>query len=229
MLSAKNIEKKFYDPIEYKVLKDISLKVNEGELISIYGESGSGKSTLLYILATIDRIYTGDLNIAGTDISKLSDRELTAFRNRHIGFVYQSHYLLPEFNVLQNVMLPAFKLGVLTHKKIKEQSLSLLDEFGIQSLASRPVNKLSGGQQQRVAIARALINDPKLIIADEPTGNLDKKNSEITFELLKSAAELRGKSVIIATHNSSIQENSHRSVEMIDGQLRQHKYLNKSL
>lgn len=219
-LRAKNINKYFDTPERYQVLNDVSIEVREGELMSVYGESGSGKSTLLYILATLDSDFTGQLEISGQDISSLTENELAMIRNRHIGFVYQFHYLLPEFNVLENVMLPGLKLLSGRKKEIKLKAMARLEEVGMQSFASRPAYKLSGGQQQRVAIARALINDPRVIIADEPTGNLDKKNSTDIFHLFKKVAEETGKSVILATHNERIQKNSHRSVEMIDGVLR---------
>lgn len=217
---AKNISKYFYRPGKELILNSISMEVDYGELVSVYGESGSGKSTLLYILATLDRDYEGELVLTGRKIALMSEEDLAEFRNRHIGFVYQFHYLLPEFNVLQNVMLPGLKAGHLNREEVEESALSLLKLVGLSSFESRPAYQLSGGQQQRVAIARALVNDPAIVIADEPTGNLDQKNGAIVFELLKEIAEERGKSVVIATHNLNIREKSHRSVEMIDGFLR---------
>ena len=220
ILEAKQISKWFYEPQRLQVLKDIDLAVEAGELISIFGESGSGKSTLLYILASLDIDFEGDLTIQGQTLKNLSDEDLSDLRNRHLGFVYQSHYLLPEFNVLQNVLLPAMKQTGTKLEVKRKMALDLLEEIGLKSLAERPAFKLSGGQQQRTAIARALINDPALIIADEPTGNLDQKNSKIVFDLLKDIAENRGKSVIIATHSQTLMKNSHRAIEMIDGRLR---------
>ncbi len=220
ILSAKHISKYLYSPAQKKVLDNISLEINEGELISVFGESGSGKSSLLYIFATLDTDFEGELTISGKRIKPMSQDELAELRNRNIGFVYQFHYLLPEFSVLQNIMLPGMKRSPDKIDHVKETALELLDEVGMSSYAERPAYQLSGGQQQRVAIARALINDPALIIADEPTGNLDKKNSNLIFELLKNIAENKGKSILLATHNMSIQKKSHRSVEMIDGVLR---------
>ncbi|AXT61574.1 ABC transporter ATP-binding protein [Aquimarina sp. AD10] len=220
ILEGTHINKYFYDPDKHQVLKDNSLQISEGELVSIYGESGSGKSTLLYILSTLDTDFEGQLFIQGQDIKKLDSTALTDFRNKHIGFVYQFHYLLPEFNVLQNVMLPALKLREKSRVAIQQDALALLDEVGIAEYAHRPSYKLSGGQQQRVAIARALINDPTLIIADEPTGNLDQKNTDIVFKLLQNITENRGKTVLIATHNPKIYKNSTRTIEMIDGSIR---------
>jgi len=220
ILEAQHIDKYFLEPEKHQVLRDVSLSIPEGELVSVFGESGSGKSTLLYILSTLDTDFEGNLNIYNQDIKNLASSALTDFRNKHIGFVYQFHYLLPEFSVLQNVMLPAMKLSQKRKEEIKENALGLLDEVGMKAFAKRPSYQLSGGQQQRVAIARALINDPALIIADEPTGNLDQKNSELIFELLKEITTSRNKAVVIATHNPKIYHNSHRSIEMIDGSIR---------
>ncbi len=220
ILETKHINKHFYEPEKHQVLNEISLQIASGELTSVYGESGSGKSTLLYILSTLDSDFEGKLYIHDRDIKELSAAELTNFRNRHIGFVYQFHYLLPEFNVLQNIMLPAMKLGKKDKEEIKHDALILLEELGIQDFAKRPSYKLSGGQQQRVAIARALINDPALIVADEPTGDLDQKNSDVIFALLKEITANKRKSVVIATHDPKIYQNSDRVIEMIDGSIR---------
>ena len=220
ILSAKHISKYLYAPAKQKVLDNISLEIEEGQLISVYGESGSGKSTLLYILASLDTDFEGDLTISGKQVKDLGEDGLAALRNNNIGFVYQFHYLLPEFDVLHNVMLPGMKCSPNKLDRVRESALELLGEVGMSSYVERPAYQLSGGQQQRVAIARALINDPALIIADEPTGNLDQKNSMLIFELLKKIVEEKGKSVLLATHNSGIRKKSHRSVEMIDGVLR---------
>lgn len=220
ILKAQHIDKYFLEPEKHQVLKDISLSISEGELVSVFGESGSGKSTLLYVLSTLDTGFEGALSIKNQDIKKLAPSTLTDFRNKHIGFVYQFHYLLPEFDVLQNVMLPAMKLAQKSKEEMKEDALSLLDEVGMKDFARRSSYQLSGGQQQRVAIARALINDPSLIVADEPTGNLDKKNSGLIFDLLKEITERKNKTVVIATHDPKIYHNSHRTIEMIDGFIR---------
>jgi len=153
ILETKQINKYFFEPEKHQVLNDVSLSIAEGELVSIYGESGSGKSTLLYILSTLDTDFEGGLRIHTHDIKEMSSTNLTNFRNKNIGFVYQFHYLLPEFTVLQNIMLPALKLGYKNKKEIQEEALLLLEEVGIKELASRPSYKLSGGQQQRVALA----------------------------------------------------------------------------
>lgn len=220
ILEARHINKYFLSPEKHQVLHSVSLTTKEGELISIYGESGSGKSTLLYILSTLDTDFEGDLRIHDNPIKQLSSDELAAFRNQHIGFVYQFHFLLPEFNVLQNVMLPALKLGNKEKEEIRKNAIGLLDEMGMGAFIDRPSYKLSGGQQQRVAIARALINDPSLIIADEPTGNLDQKNTAIIFNLLHEITLQKNKTVIMATHNLGIQEKSQRVIEIIDGSIR---------
>lgn len=220
ILKAQHINKFFEDPERHQVLHNVSLELDQGELVSIYGESGSGKSTLLYILSTLDTDFEGSLQIKGQESKTLSSLELTNFRNRHIGFVYQFHYLLPEFTVLQNIMLPAMKLGNKNKEEIKQDALALLKEMGMGDFATRSAYKLSGGQQQRVAIARALINDPALIIADEPTGNLDQINTDMVFDLLKNITQKKGKMVVMATHNPKIYQNSHRAIEMIDGVVR---------
>lgn len=220
ILQTRNINKYFWEPKKQQVLHDVSMHVDEGELVSIFGESGSGKSTFLYILSTLDTDFDGQLKIQNQDIKTLSSKQLTDFRNKYIGFVYQFHYLLPEFNVLQNIMLPAMKLGKKSKEEMIHDAMQLLSEVGMEAFAKRPSYKLSGGQQQRVAIARALINDPSLIIADEPTGNLDQKNTAVVFELLKEITQKRNKSVVIATHNPNIYKNSHRALEMIDGSVR---------
>ncbi|GAA4272777.1 ABC transporter ATP-binding protein [Aquimarina gracilis] len=220
ILKAQHINKFFEDPKRHQVLHNVSLALNPGELVSIYGESGSGKSTLLYILSTLDTDFEGSLQIHGQESKTLSSLALTNFRNKHIGFIYQFHYLLPEFTVLQNIMLPAMKLGSKSKEEIKQDALQLLKEMGMNDFAARSAYKLSGGQQQSVAIARALINDPTLIVADEPTGNLDQKNTDIVFDLLKKITREKGKTVVMATHNPKIYQNSHRAIEMIDGVVR---------
>ncbi|NER14952.1 ATP-binding cassette domain-containing protein [Leptobacterium flavescens] len=220
ILKANALGKQFYEPERHYVLQNNTFEVAEGELVSIYGKSGSGKSTLLYILSTLDTDFEGELLINGTQIKGQSQSFLSEFRNRNIGFVYQSHYLLNEFNVLQNVLLPALKLNTHSRAELTEKARTLLTELGMEDRLSYPVYKLSGGQQQRVAIARALINDPGLIIADEPTGNLDRKNSEMIFELFQNICKTRNTAVAIATHDDKIYNNSNKSYEMIDGSLR---------
>ncbi|MFT6749747.1 MAG: lipoprotein-releasing system ATP-binding protein, partial [Flavobacterium sp.] len=167
-LSVKNISKYFHQPTTFQVLKNISFTIKKGEFLALIGKSGSGKSTLLYVLSTMDTDFTGELVVNGVDLKGKSQNELAKFRNENIGYVFQFHYLLPEFSTLDNVMLPALKLGKKTKEEIREKALHNLDLLGMKEHANKLVNKLSGGQQQRVAIARALINDPAILMCDEP-------------------------------------------------------------
>jgi lipoprotein-releasing system ATP-binding protein len=177
ILRANNIKKSFTDPVEIEILHGINFSINKGEFVSVIGKSGCGKSTLLYVLSTMDTAYTGELWIEGEEMSKKTEKELAKVRNEKIGFVFQFHYLLNEFSVLKNVMLPALKLNKFSEKEIAQNALKKLEVLGIGELADKPANQLSGGQKQRVSIARALINDPAIIMADEPTGNLDPQTS----------------------------------------------------
>ncbi|MFK5957576.1 MAG: ABC transporter ATP-binding protein, partial [Lutibacter sp.] len=179
ILQTKKISKYFYEPVKFKALEEVSFEVYNSEFITIMGKSGSGKSTLLYILSTMDTDYNGELFIGREKITGQKLDNLAAIRNKNIGFVFQFHYLLPEFSCLKNVMIPALKLGKLSPQEIEEQAYQKLNLLGIKDQALKPASKLSGGQQQRVAIARALINQPKIIMCDEPTGNLDSKNTSI--------------------------------------------------
>lgn len=217
VLEAKNIVKYFHDPVKQQVLKGINLHVNQNEFVSITGKSGCGKSTLLYILSTMDTDYEGELFIGNEPMKGKSEKALAKVRNEHIGFVFQFHYLLNEFTVLRNVMLPAEKLGKYSHHEIKERAYEKLKILGIENEADKKPNQLSGGQKQRVAIARALINDPLLLIADEPTGNLDKKNSDIVFDIFKSLADLYHQSLLVVTHDPEFAGRTHRTIEMMDG------------
>lgn len=218
-LSATNISKYFYEPQKFQVLKDISFEVKKGEFLSLIGKSGSGKSTLLYILSTMDTEFEGKLSINGEALNGKTQDELAKFRNEHIGFVFQFHYLLPEFSAVDNVMLPALKLGKLPKEEIKERALEKLNMLGIKDQAFKLTSKLSGGQQQRVAIARALINDPTIIMGDEPTGNLDSKNTKIVFDILKELAQERGQTIIAVTHDDEFAANCDRVIELSDGKL----------
>lgn len=216
-LSVKNISKYFYEPIKFQVLKDISFDIKKGELLALIGKSGSGKSTLLYVLSTMDTDFTGDLFVNGIHLNRKSQNELSKFRNEHIGFVFQFHYLLPEFTTLDNVMLPALKLGKKTKAEIREKALYNLDLLGIKDQADKLSNKLSGGQQQRVAIARALINDPAILMCDEPTGNLDTKNTQIVFDIFKKLCRENGQTIIVVTHDDDFAANCDRIIELQDG------------
>ena len=219
IIEAKHITKYFHDPLTIQVLKDIDFSINKGEFISVIGKSGCGKSTLLYILSTMDTDYEGELLIDNLSMKHKQEAELAKIRNEKIGFVFQFHYLLNEFSVLKNVMLPGLKLGKLTAQEIEHQAYEKLKILGVQSEALKKPNQLSGGQKQRVAIARALINNPIIIMGDEPTGNLDKKNSEVVFSIFKELAEVYNQSLLIVTHDNEFAARTHRIIEMEDGKI----------
>ncbi|MCF6181715.1 ABC transporter ATP-binding protein [Lutibacter sp.] len=219
ILQTKQISKYFYQPVKFKALDDISFEVFDSEFITMIGKSGSGKSTLLYILSTMDTDYEGELIIGGEKITGQKSDNLAAIRNKNIGFVFQFHYLLPEFSCLKNVMIPALKLGKLSPQEIEEQAYQKLTLLGIKDQALKPASKLSGGQQQRVAIARALINQPKIIMCDEPTGNLDSKNTSIVLETFHQLSQELGQTIIAVTHDNDFAEASNRIIEMADGKL----------
>ncbi|GEC78287.1 ABC transporter ATP-binding protein [Flavobacterium aquatile] len=219
ILETKNIDKFFHEPTEFQVLKEISFDVKKGEFLSMIGKSGSGKSTLLYILSTMDTDYKGELYIDNKLMTGLSIDQLAEVRNEKIGFVFQFHYLLPEFSCLRNVMIPALKLGKLSEKEIEARAYQKLEILGLQDQALKPASKLSGGQQQRVAIARALINDPLLIMGDEPTGNLDSKNTAIVFDIFQELTRNFGQTIIAVTHDDDFAHKSDRIIEMKDGRI----------
>ena len=201
------------------VLKDINFSLTKGEFISVIGKSGCGKSTLLYILSTLDTDYEGILSIDGHSTRGLKEVDLARIRNEKIGFVFQFHYLLNEFSVLRNVMLPGLKLAKLSEAELEEKAYSKLKLLGIESEALKKPNQLSGGQKQRVAIARALINDPLIIMGDEPTGNLDKKNSEVVYAIFKELTEAYKQTLLIVTHDIEFAERTQRIIEMEDGKI----------
>lgn len=219
VLKAENIKKKFYQPTEFEVLKGVSFDVNEGEFFSIIGKSGCGKSTLLYILSTMDTDYEGQLFIKGEKLTGSKQNALAAFRNEHLGFVFQFHFLLPEFTALKNVMLPALKLGKYSEQEVEHRAMEKLRWVGMDEYALKYASKLSGGQQQRVAIARALINDPAIIMGDEPTGNLDKANSIMVFETFRRLAKENGQTIVTVTHDPDFANGSDRIMEMEDGKI----------
>ena len=218
-LQAKFIQKEFHDPVTIQVLKDINFKINKGEFVSLTGKSGCGKSTLLYILSTMDTDYSGELFIDGISMKNKKENELARIRNEKIGFVFQFHYLLNEFSVLKNVMLPGLKLNKYTEEEIEHRAIEKLKILGIESEALKLPNQLSGGQKQRVAIARSLINDPLIIMGDEPTGNLDKKNSIIVFDIFKELAHSFKQTLLIVTHDQEFASNCDRIIEMEDGKI----------
>jgi len=219
VIEARKINKSFSDPVRVQVLKDITFAVRKGEFVSVVGKSGCGKSTLLYILSTMDTDFDGDLLIDQESTTGKKEKYLAHLRNGKIGFVFQFHYLLNEFTVLENVMLPGLKLGKYPHEQVEQRAMERLKMLDIQSLALKKANKLSGGEKQRVAIARSLINDPLIVMGDEPTGNLDKKNGLIVFDIFKRMAEEYNQTLLIVTHDQEFAERTHRIIEMDDGRI----------
>jgi lipoprotein-releasing system ATP-binding protein len=224
ILETKHLSKFFYDPVKFQALKDINMQVEEGEFVSIVGSSGSGKSTLLYVLSTLDTAYEGHILFEEDDLSLRSSNELAAIRNEKMGFVFQFHYLMPEFTVLENVMLPALKLNKYSQEEIAERGLKKLEMLGLADQATKKAGKLSGGQQQRVAIARALINDPRILFGDEPTGNLDSKNADLVFNILKELKQEINQTILIVTHDLNFAKRTDRIVRLHDGELVDHNY-----
>ena len=219
MLKVERVNKFFHDPVELQVLNDISFEMKSGEFVSIMGKSGCGKSTLLYILSTMDSDYTGEVWLGSQLFSRLTSDELAVLRNEHIGFVFQFHYLLPEFTVLQNVMMPALKLGKKSKEQIEHDAMEQLRILDIEDQALKLATRISGGQKQRVAIARALINSPSIIMGDEPTGNLDSKNADMVFDLFKQLSIETGTSLLIVTHDDDFAKKTDRVITMADGEI----------
>ncbi|MBL7765665.1 MAG: ABC transporter ATP-binding protein [Chitinophagaceae bacterium] len=219
ILEAQSISKSFHDPVTIPILKNLTFSIDQGEFVSVTGKSGCGKSTLLYILSTMDTDYEGDLFIDGVSMKNKSEKELARVRNEKIGFVFQFHYLLNEFSVLENVMLPGIKLGRYSRMETEDRAMQKLKILGIHEQALKRPNQLSGGQKQRVAIARALINDPLIVMGDEPTGNLDKKNSEVVFDIFKELTESFNQTLLVVTHDNEFAARTHRIIEMEDGQI----------
>ena len=219
VLEAKHINKYFKKPVLFHVLKDISFKINKGEFTSIMGKSGCGKSTLLYILSTMDTDYDGELYLNDDLITDSDHLKLSYLRNKHIGFVFQFHYLLSEFSVLENVMLPAKKLAECSAEKIIHNAHEKLRILNIEHLASKRASQISGGEKQRVAIARALINNPSIIMGDEPTGNLDSYNSENVFNIFKELSEEEKLSLLVVTHDEDFAKRTDRIITMEDGRI----------
>lgn len=217
IIETKNLNKSFHDPVEFQALKNINISIRQGEFVSIVGSSGSGKSTLLYVLSTLDTDYSGHIFFDGDDLSLKTKNQLSEIRNEKIGFVFQFHYLLPEFTVLENVCLPALKLAKYSEEQIKEIAYNKLELLGLRDQALKKANKLSGGQQQRVAIARALINQPKIIFGDEPTGNLDSTNSQNVFDIFKELKEQFNQSIAVVTHDMHFAEKTDRIITLKDG------------
>lgn len=219
IIKAQELNKYYYDPVTFQVLKDIDLAIYEGEFISIVGSSGSGKSTLLYTLSTLDSDYQGNIWFDNTNIKQLTNKQLADLRNTKIGFVFQFHYLLPEFTVLENVMMPAMKLKNISLEETEAKAYKKLQLFGMEAQAGKRASKLSGGQQQRVAIARALMNDPKILFGDEPTGNLDSKNAEMVFELFETLQKEFKQTILLVTHDDKFAHRTQRSITLLDGKV----------
>lgn len=217
VIKATNIRKSYG---QLEVLKGVDIHIKKGEVVAIVGKSGAGKSTLLHILGTLDKADTGDLTINDQEISKLNDKKLAKFRNQNIGFVFQFHHLLPEFNALENVCIPAYIMGK-SEKETQIRAKKLLDYLGLNERLSHKPNQLSGGEQQRVAMARALINDPGVVLADEPSGNLDSGSSKELHQLLFKLRDDFQQTFIIVTHNEELAAMSDRKLHMVDGKLAQ--------
>ena len=213
MLVAEGIYKNYG---ELKILQGVDISVKEGEIVSIVGSSGAGKTTLLQILGTLDKPDQGKISINGTDLLSLSGNKMAAFRNNQIGFIFQFHQLLPEFNAYENVMLPALILG-LSKKEASEQAKNLLSKIGLESRFNHRPSELSGGEQQRIAVCRSLINKPKVIFADEPSGNLDTKNARELHELFFNLRDEFKQTFVIVTHNEELAKMADRSLSMRDG------------
>ena len=219
ILRTVEVQKSFVDPVEVEVLKNINIWVDKGEFVSIMGKSGCGKSTLLYILSTMDTNYKGQLFLADRLLTGLSGNELAVVRNEQIGFVFQFHYLLPEFSVLHNVMRPGLKLGKKSREEVEFDAMKQLRLLGVDDQATKKATQISGGQKQRVAIARALINEPKIIMGDEPTGNLDSRNTDIVFDIFKELSNELGTSLLVVTHDADFAKRTDRIIEMADGRV----------
>lgn len=219
IIEVNNLNKYFHEPTTFHVLKDLSFGVERGKMTSITGKSGSGKSTLLYLLSTMDTDFEGSIRINGDELEGKDNRWLADFRNCHMGFVFQFHYLLPEFSVLRNVMLPALKLGQYPNELIEQKAMELLGLLGVADQATKRASLLSGGQGQRVAIARALINDPAIVIGDEPTGNLDTRNTAIVIDLFKELCREFNQTMLMVTHDEDFARQSDRIIHLVDGEI----------
>ena len=218
MIKLEGITKSFGS---LQVLKGIDLEINKGEIVSIVGPSGAGKTTLLQIMGTLDEPDAGTVQIDGTVVSRMKEKELSAFRNKNIGFVFQFHQLLPEFTALENVMIPDL-IAVVSSKEANDRATKILDFKGLDDRASHKTNELSGGEKQRVAVARALINDPAVILADEPSGSLDTHNKEDLHQLFFDLRDRLGQTFVIVTHDEGLAKITDRTVHMVDGMIKKY-------
>ena len=215
MLDAKDIHKSYG---KLAVLKGVSISLNSGEVVSLVGSSGAGKSTLLQILGTLDNMDSGELLFEGVDVAKMSKKQKASFRNEELGFVFQFHHLLPEFTAMENVCIPGFIHGT-SQEELEERGNMLLSRLGLGERLDHKPSALSGGEQQRVAVARALINKPKLILADEPTGNLDSQNSRDLYDMMYELAKTTGTTILLATHDMELASKTDRTLRIEDGQI----------
>ncbi|MDF3001699.1 MAG: lolD [Bacillota bacterium] len=219
LIKGENLVKEYGGAVKTRALNGVDLKIGNREFSCIIGPSGCGKSTLLNLLGALDRPDDGSLQFRGVELSAMSENELAAFRNKSVGFVFQFHHLLPEFNALENVLLPSWIESGRVNQNRQKRAIELLELVGLEGKIKNPANNLSGGQQQRVSIARALINSPELVLADEPTGNLDSESTEQVYELLRRISREMGTAFLIVTHDRNIAQKCDRIIEMKDGRI----------
>lgn len=219
ILEARGVTRILAGPVPVTLVQDITLSISAGEFVAVTGPSGSGKSSLLYLLGLLDVPSQGSIMLEGVETTTLSRSQLAASRLRKLGFVFQFHFLLPEFTVLGNVLIPMRKLGDSTEREMRERATGILVELGLGSALEKKPEQLSGGERQRVAIARALANDALIILADEPTGNLDQKNSQIVFDIFKRLVDENGQTVITVTHDPQLSRQAQRQVRLVDGRI----------
>lgn len=219
LLEARDITRVLPGPVPVTLVQGINLVIEAGEFIAITGPSGSGKSSLLYLLGLLDVPTQGMVYLEGRDTSQLDQAELASLRLKKLGFVFQFHFLLPEFSVIENVMIPMRKLAARTDREMRGQATRILEELGLGAALKKTPDQLSGGERHRVAIARALANDPLIILADEPTGNLDTKNGRIVFDIFKRLVEVNGQAVITVTHDPQLSALTQRQIRLVDGQI----------